>query len=322
MAMRIRKYHPHRSVLFVTLSIEEGLLLLANPLCEALIKSCLASAQELYPVTICHHLIQATHGHFLLVVDNPEDVKDFIRHFKTESAHLLNNLLGRQKRTIWCEGYDSPVVLTLERAMSTIAYIYTNPVKDELVETIDLFPGVSSWKMFLKGEHTKRWKRLRRPAVRTLLHHSPRAYVQESERLLREARTMHTFRIEPNAWLSAFGITDPEEQAEKNRQLIEMIRAREDAAERAREGRPVLGREALMTRVIDLSYRPERSGRRMACLCEDRSLRSQFIEMLKGLYTLAKEVSERWRRGDISVPFPPGLYPPSFPKLIEPLCAW
>jgi hypothetical protein len=44
------KYHPNKSVLFVTFSVEEGLLLLCNPLCLAIIQSCLAAAQSLYDV--------------------------------------------------------------------------------------------------------------------------------------------------------------------------------------------------------------------------------------------------------------------------------
>gem|GEM_PF-5537536 len=44
----------------IFLSLEEGLLLLANPVCQAIVKSCLAAARALYPVRICH-----------LIVDNP-----------------------------------------------------------------------------------------------------------------------------------------------------------------------------------------------------------------------------------------------------------
>jgi len=68
------KYHPHGSVLFCTFCLEEGLLLLSNPLCIAIIKSCLARAQVLYPVKICHLMTEATHVHLILVVDNPDDV--------------------------------------------------------------------------------------------------------------------------------------------------------------------------------------------------------------------------------------------------------
>ena len=309
MVMRIRKYHPHKSVLFVTFSVEEGLLFLANPLCLAIVRSCLAGAQTLYPVTISHFIVQATHLHMFMVVNNPEDI---------------NKVLGRDKRTIWCEGYDSPIVLTLEKAQSIIAYLYTNPVKDGLIESIDSFPGLSSWKMFLKGEGTKKWKRLRRPAVRALQNHSLRTYTQESKRLLQESNTTHEFRIEPNAWQVAFGITDPKEQEARNRELVRSIRELEKTAleERQSSKTKVMGRERLISRPIDISYRPKRFGRRMCCLSEDRSLRVRFIGILKELYAKAKEVSERWRQGDFSLPFPPGLYPPSFPKLVEPLTAW
>jgi len=95
-------------VLFVTFSLEQGLLLLANPLCLAIIKSCLARAQFKHPVTISAFVIEATHVHLILVVNNPEDIPGFIGYFKRESAHMLNRVLGRRKRTVWCEGYDSP----------------------------------------------------------------------------------------------------------------------------------------------------------------------------------------------------------------------
>ena len=156
------KYHPHGSVLFCTFSLEEGLLLLSNPLCQAIIKSCLARAQALCPVKICHIVTEATHVHLILVVDNPDDVYGFIRNFKVETAHMFNRLLGRDKRTVWCEGYDSPIVLTPVRALAAIAYMYSNPAKDNLERSIDEYPGFSSWQMFLKGDLVKTWKRLRR----------------------------------------------------------------------------------------------------------------------------------------------------------------
>lgn len=315
--MRIRKYHPHQSVLFMTFSVEEGLLLLANPLCMSIVRSCLATAQSLYPVTICHFIVQATHVHMVVVVNSPDDVKDFVRHFKTESAHLINNLLGRDKRTIWCEGYDSPVVISPLKVKDKICYIYSNPVKDNLVESIDSFPGLSSWKMFKKQELEKTWKRLRRPAVKALTIHSLRVYTQESERLLKEATSSNTFRIEPNAWMPVFGITDPTEQEAMNRSIVERVKGEEELP---RE-HSVIGREKLISRPIDPFYRPQRSGKRMCCLSEDRAQRVEFINFLKDLYARASEVLQRWRQGDFSVPFPPGLYPPSFPKLVEPLLA-
>jgi hypothetical protein len=39
-----------------------------------------------------------------------------MERFKTESAHAVNNLLGREKRTVWCKSYDEPVIL--DKAMA------------------------------------------------------------------------------------------------------------------------------------------------------------------------------------------------------------
>ena len=98
----------------------------------------------------------------ILVVKNPDHVPSFIRHFKTESAHMLNRILGRRKRTIWCDGYDSPLVLTLRRALVALAYLYANPAKDNLVPTIDTYPGFSTWSMFRSGNLSELFTRLRR----------------------------------------------------------------------------------------------------------------------------------------------------------------
>ena len=48
-----------------------------------------------------------------------------VRKFKTESAHAVNRLLGIRKRTIWCEGYDSPMVYKdLDRAVEKIKFCF------------------------------------------------------------------------------------------------------------------------------------------------------------------------------------------------------
>ena len=298
------KYHPKDSVLFVTFTVEEGLLLLSNPLCLAIIHSCLAAAQSLYPVRISHIVVEATHIHLVLTVYNPEDVQAFMRHFKTESAHMLNSLLGRKKRTVWCEGYDSPTVLTFAKAMIVIAYLYSNPAKDNLVNSIDEYPGFSTWKMFKDGECSKIWKRLRRPAFRPLPKdsHNLRGYTKEAERILDDSSELQTFKLEPNVWLEAFGITDPVEQQRINARVIERVRTIEERAARVRERekKTVIGRERLMTQRFDLSYRPSRKGKKMWCLAERRAIRMAYIRMFKRLKQEARRVLALWRQGDMA----------------------
>ena len=260
------KYHPHGSVLFCTFSLEEGLLLLANPLCQAIVKSCLAAACALYPVRICHIIVEATHIHLVIVVIDPDHVEAFFRHFKTESAHMINGLLGRNKRTLWCKGYDSPIVLTPKRALIAIAYLYANPAKDNLETSIDRYPGFSSWKIFQSGRFTRQWKRLRRPQFAALTRDSNnlRGYTKLAEAILAASDEVQTFTLEPNAWMEAFGYHSPEEQQKINEQLVAHIRLLEERAERkrAQEKKRVFGRER---------------RRKSACSEESASLRRCLI---------------------------------------------
>jgi REP element-mobilizing transposase RayT len=322
----LMKYHPHGSVLFVTFSIEEGLLLLCNPLCEVILRSCLARAQHLYPVRICHFLVEATHLHLILVVNNPAHVSAFIRHFKTESAHLINGVLGREKRTLWCEGYDSPVVLTPTRTVLAITYIYSNPAKDDLEDSIENYPGLSSWRMFQRGSHKRTWKWIRRSAVDALTRdcHNLRGYSKEASRLISEAKKEFEFRIEPNAWMEAFGIQDRAEQERINLTILKHLRVLEERARRKRQrkGKKVLGKARLLQQPLNTHHRPKRRGRRMWCLSDDRSLRIQFIQFFKDLMTRARRISQNFLLGDFSQDYPLGLYPPSLPKRAEPLAAW
>ncbi len=317
------KYHPHGSVLFCTFSLEEGLLLLANSLCQAIAKSCLARANELYPVRICHIIVEATHIHLVLVVIDPDHVEAFFRYFKTESAHMINGLLGRNKRTLWCEGYDSPIVLTPMRALIAISYLYSNPAKDNLETSIDRYPGFSSWKMFQSGKLTRQWKRLRRPQFAPITRdaNNLRGYTKLAADVLDASEEIQTFTLEPNAWMEAFGYYSPEQQRKINERLVARIRLLEERAEkkRLRDRKRVFGRERLLAQVFDTTYRPKRTGRRMWCLSEKRIVRVKFITFLKVLMQKARAVRERWKLGDVTVAYPPGLYPPSMPKLANAL---
>ncbi len=293
--------------------------MLSNPLCKGIVKSCLARAQALHPVQISHVMVEPNHVHTVLVVINPDDVPGFLRCFKTESAHMLNRLLGRNKRTIWCEGYDSPVVLTPTRALVAISYLYSNPAKDNLEISIDRYPGFSSWKMFQSNSTTREWKRLRRPQFKTIPRdaNNLRGYTKLADRILGESNETQIFTLEPNAWMEAFGINSPKEQQSLNERIVKRVRLLERRAEskRAREKKRVLGRERIMAQVFDLTYRSKRKGRRTWCLSEKRSIRARFIAFLKELFKKARAIRERWKRGEVTAPYPAGLYPPSMPKL-------
>lgn len=294
-----------------------------NPLINLLLLSCLTKAQSHHPVSVSHFNVEATHIHMLLYVSNPDDVKGFMERFKTESAHAVNRLLGRRKRTIWCEGYDSPVVLDLAAAVRRVVYIYENPAKDFLVDSIDLYPGLSSWKHFRAGVTKFKSYLIPRNYIRALpVGPVPQQLYKNEARLLKHDKLEATFRIEPNAWMKAFGITEKQEQEQINELIVSLLKEREQQyrEERAKEGRSVIGAHRLALQKPGTPYTPDRKGKRTICVAEDGELRRRFIAAMKGIFAEAKSVLAEWRRGRF-LPYPLGVYAPSWPKVAEPFGA-
>lgn len=323
---RLRKYHVNNTVIFVTFTIEEGLLLLPNPLLILVVKSSLALAQFHHPVKICHYLVEATHVHMILMIENPDDVKGFVERFKTESAHRINRILGREKRTVWCEGYDSPILLTPKDVIDKIVYIYTNPAKDNLEDSVDLYPGLSSWEMFRKGHFATQWKIVRRNKFNFLAKHNRNlsGYEREAQRLTSEVKELGTFSIHPNAWMKCFGISDMRDCAEFNETIQTRVRGEELNYRNERKNKKwnVIGRMRLINQPLNTTHQSTRKGKKgkkLWCICHDIKLRTQFISFLKDLAREAKDVYCRWKMGDFSLNFPLGMYPPSVPKLAHPI---
>jgi REP element-mobilizing transposase RayT len=315
---RNRKVLLNKKVVFLTTSVEEGLPFAPNPLINMIICSALARAQYLHPVCICHYLFESNHLHLILIVDNPDDVAGFMERFKTETAHAINKLLGRKKKTIWCDSYDSPMLLTPETVIQKIVYLYTNPTKDNLEDSIDRYPGLSSWRAFRGGKSSRECPRIRRdelfPLASTNMTLSQ--YQGLARRLKNKSRSSHTFRVCPDAWMEAFGI-----EGSEIKQINESIflQVREKEAEyrelRSAEGGTVIGSTKLMLQPIDTAYTPCREGRKMWVLSTDKDLRKECITWIKSLVDEARRVYGLWKEGDFSCPFPPGLFPPSMPKL-------
>ena len=313
------KYHPHGKVLYITSSIEQGLLFLCNPACEALLRSCLVAALALYKVKLCHFVIEATHFHMIIVVEDPEDVSKFIGFFKQETAHRINRMVGRKKRTVWCDGFDSPVVLTPLRALLAISYLYANPGKDNLAESIDTYEGCSSWKMFTSGNLSESYEVISRDEFKyiPLGSQNERGYEQEAKRLLASSDRKETLTIEPNAWLEAFGIIDPKVQLRWNSLCLERVRKIEARASKLRKSKGTRPMSAFRHRnqKFDLNRQSIRSGKRSVCVSERKKDRREFMKHFWELVQKAKEVVKRWKLGDFSVPYPPGLYAPNMPRL-------
>jgi REP element-mobilizing transposase RayT len=304
----------------VTISIEQGLLLPANPLMRIIILSAMARAQHLHPLIICHYLVEPSHIHFMVLMKDPNVVRDFVERFKTETAHYINRMLGRRKRTIWCESYFCAPILTESSARKKISYIYTNPAKDGLEDSIEQYPNLSSWRAYRTGKHSIRVPKL----YRTIIPYMPEGFYTEHQyrcevRKLKKLSTKeHVLRLNPDAWMEAFGITATEDREEENNLALELIQHEESEFRKKRqsEGKTVIGGAALRAAHLETQYLSKnRDGKKMWCICDDIDLRVRYIQWAKAIKQKARDVYERWKVGDFTLPFPPGVFAPTRPML-------
>jgi REP element-mobilizing transposase RayT len=213
---------PPNHIVDVTISLEQGVLLPANAVWRFIVGSVLARAQALYPTSICHFLVEGTHIHLLTYVRDPEELTRFIGYFKTETAHYINAMLGRRKRTVWCESFCALPVLSLSSVIEKIIYIYTNPAKDGLENSIRHYPGLSSWRAFRSNKLVQSFKRLHRPMIPYLpgRAYSLREYKKEVRKLKSKSHSSHSLILEPNAWMQFFEISDSGEVARINDDVV------------------------------------------------------------------------------------------------------
>ena len=301
---------------FVTFRTEEGLPFVAAEHVKLILEGILARATERYNVTLCHYLWMGNHVHMILVVHDPEALADFLCFLKTESAHAINRMLGNQRKTVWCAGSDAPVLLTPDSVMERIAYIYANPALADLVDNIGNYPMLSSWEMYSTKQHLKHCPVVCRDQIPTLgPKHLSLRHQQGFAASLREAsRHGAKLRIAPNAWKRCFAGLGKESGRDIDDKILSRIRAKEAERRLVRKG-PVLGALALQTQDMDVSYSPKKFSRKMICISSDKELRLDFIRWAKELFYQAKLAYAAWKAGNLSLKYPPGLFPPRAPRL-------
>ena len=317
---KLRKYFPHNSVVFITTRVQEGIPLPPSYVINAILWGILSEARSKYQVRICHFAFMGNHLHLLLMVDNPEHVSEFMRYVKAETSHAINRLLGRDKRTIWEEGYDSPLVPTLSKILHHIKYIYVNPSRASLVDSIKEYPGVSSWEMFVRGIRTVKHAKIPRPELRPL--YSPALSINEQRAITRhwedKGFKKSEFTLEPWAWVELFPGVDIEQCRSE---ILESVFEDEEyyRQKRLRENKRVVGATALRRQSMLKEHTPEKRGRRMVVICEDLDLRKSIVEHFRSLCAVAVAAYSRWKQGDLRPKIPPGMFAPRLPVLASAL---
>jgi hypothetical protein len=324
---RTRRYFPSKQFYEVIFRARQGLPLPTLKIIELLILSALARTQRDNKVVICHHMWMGNHAHIGCIPYDVEAFVAFYQELQKKITDSLKQLLGLTHLQIW---QGEPVVAIIrdpQAALDKIAYWYANPARANLVDTISDYPGTSSWKDFqqctssVDAVVTREVPWIRLLAISKLP--SPKLTERQdsfiTEKLKTTATKTHTLTLRPNAWMELFGITEPEEVVKWNERVKVALSEKEEAARTLREKdkKSVAGANRLKQQKILREYTPKRSKdeRRVVVISSQKELRMEFIATVRRISEICAALYQRWKAGDFSVTWPPGVFRPSSPPI-------
>lgn len=275
----------------LTFRVEEGLPFVPTRTLVKIFRSKLAAALSMYAVRLITIIVMGNHVHLLLLVDSPNDLPGFAEYFKRETAHAINNLLGRNQRTVWKDGYDSVVIIDHEKLLERLAYFYLNPVRAGLVESIDDYPGLSTWGNGYEPLFTISEPHIPRESIPALT--SPILTDQQDLRLASElgkkSKKRYSVDIDTLCWMECWECTrtaDREEMAQQIRDLV----YREERRLAGERKFPVIGAVALRKQSMLKPHTPKKFGNRMLCMGTDVEQRKMVIGWFKALFKEREEL--------------------------------
>ena len=292
---------------------------------ELLILGSLARIQRDSKVIMHHHVWEGSHPHLLCTARDADSCQQFYGQLKKQLTDAIKRLTGKEHLSLWEDRASVIKIPTLDDAISKIGYIYANPSNDNLTSSIEEFPGVSSWSKFkdadaldscIRTEHE--WIQL--PMIPRLPSRSvtPKQDNFVCEQMLTAARKRHVLEIFPNSWIALF-IKAPQEAdvVQILERCRENLQAREEdnCKRRARDAKKPMGKKRLREQPILAPHSPKKKSRRITVQSMHKDVRLQMIAELKRIAVRCRSAYLHWRKGEFSVPWPPGTFPPPLPPV-------
>ena len=305
------------------LRVSNKLPFVALELVDLIIKSALARAQRDNKVIICHHIWMGNHVHIILIPLDPQQCVNFYQELQKKLTDSFKGLMGLKTLSLWDGSPVLAELLDIDKVIEKIAYAYANPATANLVDSIEEYPGLSSYQQFLSSNNTlKACSEIIAPYIRMdaikplqrliLSSQEDREY---SANLKDSARTQHKLIIHHNAWMSAFGISSDAEVAETNTRIFDAIKRREQEArdKRGVEKKTVVGSLRLKRISIFSECKSAQRGRRIFFHASTKELRLAFLAAFKDFTTQCRKCYELLKQGVLGE-WPPGAFrPPAGP---------
>ena len=320
-----RRWIRSRKLYEVSFHTREGLPIVPTEYMKAILKSVMARAQFLYPTDINKLLWMLNHPHMLLRPYDAEDFVRFIGYTMKETNESIKRLLGIKRQSLWIRRPFIAEIGSLDYAKKRIAYIYNNPTKAGLENSIERYPGFNTWEYecpdILTSDHEVVEKipyitrdKIRRLPCNSLNRHQDRCF---TEQMLEKADENHDLIIKPNGWIEPF-LPDaaPEDIREANEDAIRQMRENEEQfkQERLGKGFKVLGAQRLMRQSIKKSYSSDHLSSHHLCFMTDNNKdRLEWVQLFKEFCKACRAAYEAWKIGNYRVEWPPGSFRPAMP---------
>jgi len=268
----------------------------------------------------------ANHPHIIIIIKDAEAAKRFYAELKKKLTDSLKAMLGFNYLHLWEPRPNVSRLRYFEDVMAKIAYVYANPSRADLVDSIEEYPGYSSYDDFrncpneveAKVSELVPWIRHSRLGrVPAILSEKTDEFL--TKKYQSEAKKKHMLIVEPNLWMKCFGISESQDVADTNKKILEDLKGRElqYKEKRLHDGKRVKGVNRLRKMAIMEEHTPKRSknDRHIFIQCFDKLTRILLIQEFKEFAALCKQRYREWKAGDFSNPWPPGAFRPPMPPL-------
>lgn len=261
----------------------------------------LGRAQQLYRVGICAFAFVSNHFHLLLRVESTRQLALFMGHFNSNLAREAGRLV-RWREKFWGRRYQAIPVSDEEGAqVERLRYVLAHGCKEDLVERLRDWPGVSAVRAILDGEPLEGlW-------FDRSQEHRARRQGKAFARL--EFATSYTVQLES---LPCWAHLPAEEYRRRVAVEVEVI---ESQAARRRELLDQPARGAAAIREQEPHTAPERLKKSPAPRfhAASRKIRQELYDGYRQFVAAFCDAAARLRAGELGVVFPAGSFPPAAP---------
>lgn len=245
---------------------------------------CMAEAAQRYGIDVILPSVLSNHHH-LIVFDRDGRIIEFMTQHHKMFAKCQNALRGRSEN-LWSS--EPPCLVELidrEDVLAKLVYAATNPVKDGLVDRVHHWPGVNGLLALLND----------RPMTAT----RPRHFFSKDGRMPKSVELRLVIPPE---------LGDPEALRQVLRELVQATEQRY-ATLRARDGKRVLGRRAILRQSWSSSPASEKSSTGIRPRVAARSVWSRIEALRRDRAFLCayRDARLEWIAGRPAT-FPSGTY--------------